>query len=145
MMLRSLLALSMCMAALVVSADDKPPQKTGVVLEPASVGGEPGSVVQVANLIYAGTKTSECFSDHFLRRAEKDSSISTSRRLHSVKLSSEEIYSFPVLIMTVKASFSCWPKSDRTCGNSLNAVGSCWPRLAVRPKLGTDPSDVRWL
>jgi hypothetical protein len=76
-----------------------------VVVDPASVGGEAGSVVQVANLIYAGTKTSECFSDHFLRRAESDSAISTSRRLHSVKLSSEEIFNFPMLIMTGEGEF----------------------------------------
>src|SRR5918992_4171644 len=60
----------------------------GVVPDPETLGGESESVVQVANLIYAGTKTSECFADHFLRRAEQDSSISTSRRLHSVKLAS---------------------------------------------------------
>jgi Domain of unknown function (DUF4159) len=83
------------------SDDDK---KT--VADPASIGGEASSVVQVANLIYAGTKTSECFSDHFLERAEKDSSISTSRRLHSVKLSSEEIYAFPLLIMTGEGEFT---------------------------------------
>lgn len=76
-----------------------------VVVDPASVGGEAGSVVQVANLIYAGTKTSECFSDHFLRRAESDSAISTSRRLHSVKLSSEEIFNFPMLVMTGEGEF----------------------------------------
>jgi hypothetical protein len=76
-----------------------------VVADPASVGGEAGSVVQVANLIYAGTKTSECFSDHFLRRAESDSAISTSRRLHSVKLSSEEIFNFPMLVMTGEGEF----------------------------------------
>lgn len=104
MMFRTILSLSCCVMAATAIADDKPP-KANVVLEPASVGGEPGSVVQVANLIYAGTKTSECFSDHFLRRAEKDSSISTSRRLHSVKLASEEVYNFPVLIMTGEGEF----------------------------------------
>jgi hypothetical protein len=77
----------------------------GVVPDPETLGGESESVVQVANLIYAGTKTSECFADHFLRRAEQDSSISTSRRLHSVKLASEEIYNFPVLIMTGEGKF----------------------------------------
>ena len=41
------------------------------VPDPASVGGEPASIVQVANLIYAGTKTSECFADHFLRRGAR--------------------------------------------------------------------------
>ncbi len=105
-MLRNVVTWSLvCCMACVSLADDKK-GKSDVVSEPASVGGEPGSVVQVANLIYAGTKSSECFSDHFLRRAEKDSSISTSRRLHSVKLASDEIYSFPVLIMTGEGEFT---------------------------------------
>ncbi len=35
-------------------------------------GGEPDGIVQVANLVYAGTKSSRCFSDHFLIKAEKE-------------------------------------------------------------------------
>lgn len=76
------------------------------VPDPPSVGGETVSLVQVANLVYAGTKTSECFADHFLRRAEQDSAISTSRQLHSVKLASDEIYDFPLLIMTGEGEFT---------------------------------------
>lgn len=79
---------------------------TRIVLDPDSLGGEAESVIQVANLIYAGTKTSECFADHFLRRAEQDSAISTSRRLHSVKLASKEIYNFPLLVMTGEGEFA---------------------------------------
>jgi len=76
-----------------------------VVADPNSQGGEAASVIQVANLIYAGTKTSECFADHFLRRAEQDSAILTSRRLHSVKLASAEVYNFPMLVMTGEGEF----------------------------------------
>lgn len=91
------------------SADGKS-KTASVVADPNSSGGEAESVVQVANLIYAGTKTSECFADHFLRRAEQDSAISTSRRLHSVKLASEEIYNFPLLIMTGEGEFVLKPE-----------------------------------
>jgi len=68
-------------------------------------GGEPDGIVQVANLVYAGTKSSRCFSDHFLIKAEKETVISTSRRFHAVKLSSENIYEFPMLIMTGEGDF----------------------------------------
>ena len=83
--------------------------------EPASadsrhVGGEPESIVQVANLVYAGTKSSHCFSDHFLARAEKESAISTSRRFHAAKLASDEIFSFPLVIMTGEGSFQLTDK-----------------------------------
>lgn len=76
-----------------------------MVPEPQDVGGEPDGIVQVANLIYAGTKSSQCFSDHFLARAENESSISTSRRFHAVKLSSPELFDFPMVIMTGEGSF----------------------------------------
>jgi hypothetical protein len=87
-------------------AEDVDKATADVIAEPASAGGEAESVVQVANVIYAGTKTSECFADHFLRRAEQSSSITTSRRLHSVKLADDEIFSFPMLIMTGEGAFT---------------------------------------
>jgi hypothetical protein len=73
--------------------------------EAKTVGGEPAGVVQVANLVYAGTKSSKCFSDHFLIQAEQDSSISTSRRFHAVKLASSELFDFPLVIMTGEGTF----------------------------------------
>jgi hypothetical protein len=76
-----------------------------VVPDPPDVGGEPEGIVRVANLIYAGTKSSKCFSDHFLTQAEQDSTISTSRRFHAVKLSSDELFEFPLVIMTGEGSF----------------------------------------
>jgi hypothetical protein len=68
-------------------------------------GGEPDGIVQVANLVYAGTMSSRCFSDHFLIKAERESAISTSRRFHAVKLASQQIYEFPLLIMTGEGTF----------------------------------------
>lgn len=78
---------------------------TTVVPDSKQVGGEPDGVVQVANLVYAGVKSSHCFSDHFLVTAEKDSAISTSRRFHAVKLASDEMFNFPLVIMTGEGSF----------------------------------------
>jgi hypothetical protein len=89
----------------------KPARDTGkgagkIVQEPKQTGGEPDGIVQVANLVYAGTKSSQCFSDHFLIQAEKESSISTSRRFHAAKLGSEEVFGFPLVIMTGEGEFS---------------------------------------
>jgi hypothetical protein len=99
------LTLCLLLTATLVMAGDKDKASRDSIPDPKTVGGETESVVQVANLIYAGTKSSECFADHFLRRAEQDSSISTSRRLHSVKLSSDEVFNFPLLIMTGEGEF----------------------------------------
>lgn len=79
--------------------------KSGPVPDPRQIGGEPDGIVQVANLVYAGTKSSHCFSDHFLIKAEKESAISTSRRFHAVKLGSESVFEFPLVIMTGEGDF----------------------------------------
>ncbi|MFN0055045.1 MAG: DUF4159 domain-containing protein [Planctomycetales bacterium] len=83
-----------------------------VVPEPQQPGGESQSIVQIANLVYAGTKSSKCFSDHFLVKAEKESAISTSRRFHAVKLASAELYSHPLIIMTGEGEFTL-PDQER--------------------------------
>jgi hypothetical protein len=80
-------------------------EPSAVIPDAEQSGGEPDGVVQVANLVYAGTKSSRCFADHFLVRAEKESAISTSRRFHAVKLSSKSIYEHPLLIMTGEGNF----------------------------------------
>lgn len=80
--------------------------------EPKQVGGEPDGLVQVANLVYAGTKSSKCFSDHFLVKAEKESAISTSRRFHAVKLGSDDLFDFPMVIMTGEGTFTL-PERER--------------------------------
>jgi hypothetical protein len=100
----------MLLCALCLGAD--PPPATQPASEASAVGGEPQGTVQVANLIYAGSKTSKCFSDHFLIQAEKDSSITTSRRFHSVKLSSQELFDFPLVIMTGEGAFEL-PDAER--------------------------------
>jgi len=117
-----------------------------VVPEPKDIGGEPDGIVQVANLIYAGTKSSTCFSDHFLTRAEKDSAISTSRRFHAVKLSSDELFDFPLVIMTGEGNFEL-PDAERQNlrkfiegGGLLLASASCsspdWDR-SFRAEMAT--------
>jgi hypothetical protein len=83
-----------------------PAGATAGIPDPKQVGGEPEGIVQVANLIYAGVKSSHCFSDHFLMAAEKSSTISTSRRFHAVKLASGELFDYPLVIMTGEGDFS---------------------------------------
>lgn len=99
--------------------------------EAKQAGGEAAGVVQVANLVYAGTKSSKCFSDHFLVQAERDSSISTSRRFHAVKLASDELFEFPLVIMTGEGAFEL-PEHERSNlkrfidrGGFLLASASC--------------------
>ena len=89
---------------------DKAPTPSGAragesPLSNAISAGEEASRVQTANLIYAGVHSSVCFSDHFLTLAETESSISTSRRFHSVKASSPDLFKHPLVIMTGEGAF----------------------------------------
>src|SRR5688572_25309016 len=111
---KAILMSALCMALL--GADPKPeakpepapaaPSASAVVPDPKQAGGEVEGVVQVANLVYAGTKSSKCFADHFLVEAEKKSAISTSRRFHAVKMGAEELFEFPLVIMTGEGNFT---------------------------------------
>ncbi len=66
--------------------------------------------VQCGNLIYAGTKTSRCFSDEFLSMVQQKTSIKTERRFKPVKLASEELFQFPFVIMTGEDDFNLTAK-----------------------------------
>ncbi|MDF1851432.1 MAG: DUF4159 domain-containing protein [Verrucomicrobiales bacterium] len=63
------------------------------------------SIVQCANLIYAGTKTSRCFSDQFLTNMQQKTAIPVERRFRSVKLASDELFDYPFVMMTGESSF----------------------------------------
>jgi len=133
-------------------ADDRPAGTgQGMVPEPKQIGGEPEGIVQVANLVYAGIKSSQCFSDHFLIQAEKETAISTSRRFHAVKLGSEEIFAFPLMIMTGEGDFRLPPQERENLkeylqgGGFLLASAGCsskeWDR-AFRREMATLFPDV---
>jgi hypothetical protein len=121
-------------------AEAKP--AAGIVPDPRQSGGEPDGIVQVANLVYAGTKSSHCFSDHFLIVAEKESAISTSRRFHAVKLGSDQVFEFPLVIMTGEGDFQLTEEERQNLrryverGGLLLASASCsspdWDRAFRR-------------
>lgn len=62
-------------------------------------------VVQCANVIYAGNKTSRCFSDAFLTTVQRKTTIVTERRFKPVKLDSPELFDYPFLVMTGEGDF----------------------------------------
>lgn len=87
--------------------------------------------VECGNLIYAGTKTSKCFSDEFLSTVQRKTSIATERRFKPVKLASDELFKFPFVVMTGEGTFSL-PQKERdhlkkylSNGGFLLASASC--------------------
>lgn len=65
-----------------------------------------GEMVECANLIYAGTKSSVCFSEHFLSTVASATSINTSRKFKPVKLADKEIFQFPFAVITGEGAFT---------------------------------------
>ena len=98
--------------------------------------------VECGNLIYAGTRTSKCFSDEFLTTVQQKTSIATERRFKAVKLADDELFRIPFVIMTGEADFNL-PKKERENlkkylenGGFLLASASCsneaWSRSFER-------------
>ncbi len=65
-----------------------------------------GETVECANLIYAGTKSSVCFSEEFLSTVASETSINTSRKFKPVKLAEKEIFHFPFAVITGEGTFT---------------------------------------
>lgn len=73
--------------------------------KPADGSAAASEAVQCANLVYAGTRSSVCFSDAFLAAVAEDSTVNVARRFRSVKLSADELFAFPFAIMTGEGAF----------------------------------------
>jgi len=65
-----------------------------------------GDAVECANLIYAGTKSSVCFSEEFLSAVATETSVNTARKFKPVKLAEREVFRFPFGIMTGEGAFT---------------------------------------
>ena len=94
--------------------------------------------------MYAGTKSSRCFSDHFLIKAEKETSISTSRRFHAVKLSSDNIYEFPLVIMTGEGDFQLSAAERETLPATPSGGGFAGLGRLFVDRMGPRVSAARW-
>ena len=81
----------MFLAAVALGAEKE--KITGVSEGKSSEGG--GDQIECANLIYAGTKKSVCFSEKFLSAVGQHTTIQSVRKFKLVKLSSEELFRYP--------------------------------------------------
>ncbi|MGD9611450.1 MAG: DUF4159 domain-containing protein [Kiritimatiellia bacterium] len=88
--------------------------------DPAAQGDQ---AIRCANLIYAGTETSRCFSDQFLSSMQQLTAIPTERRFKSVKLASDELFAFPFVVMTGEANFSLTAQERENLKKYLSSGG----------------------
>jgi len=71
----------------------------------AEAPADSSDVVECANLIYAATKSSVCFSEEFLSTVASQTSIKTARKFKPVKLGEKEVFRFPFAVMTGEGVF----------------------------------------
>ncbi len=67
---------------------------------------ERGDTIDCANLIYAGTRSSVCFSEEFLSTVASESTVKTSRKFKPVKLADPEVFRYPFAVMTGEGAFT---------------------------------------
>lgn len=117
----------------------------------AKAGTSRMDAVQCANLIYAGSKSSVCFSDKFLDSLREVTHIETDTGFTAVKLSTEDAFNFPFAIMTGEGSFTLFEderhhlKSYLTRGGFLLASAGCsspeWDRSFRREFAAIFPGE----
>lgn len=81
------------------------------------------ALVKCANLVYAGSKTSQCFSDRFLTTTDRETNIRTGIRFEQVKLSQPELFEYPFAIMTGEGLFSMLPEERQNLRSYLERGG----------------------
>jgi len=121
-------------------------------LEAGAATEDAEGIVQVANLVYAGTKSSRCFADHFLIKAQRETTIATSRRFHAVKLTGDQLYQYPLVIMTGEGDFHLAEKERQSLrkyierGGFLLASAGCssteWDRAFRREMAAIFPDNA---
>lgn len=82
----------------------------------------PGSI-KAANLIYAGNKTSKCFSSEFMKVLEQETGIPTSSKFDEVKLVSTKMYRYPFAVMSGEGSFALTEAERESFRNYLTRGG----------------------
>lgn len=94
------------------------------------------TVLQCGNLIYAGTQTSVCFADRFLRDVAKQTTLSVNTRFCPVRLDAEAVFDYPFCVMSGNENFSLSEKERSQLRRYLSQGGF----LLVSPGC----SDEKW-
>lgn len=81
------------------------------------------SDLQCANLIYAVSKSSVCFSDQFLATVRRETNCKPQQNFASVKLASEEMFEYPFAVMTGEGQFQLTAEERRTLKSYLTRGG----------------------
>lgn len=81
------------------------------------------NTVAIGNLVYAGDRSSVCFSDRFLGTVNKETNLRVDPKLHQVKLGSPELYYFPFCVLSGEKSFELTEKERENLRRYLMGGG----------------------
>lgn len=118
---------TLTLAAAVMALVGQDPIVTARVEQPADTNER----IQCANLVYAGTKSSVCFSDAFLKTLDEETNIDADVGFTPVKLRSDDLYKYPFAVMTGEGNFTLLEQERRnlkaylTRGGFLLASAGC--------------------
>jgi len=80
-------------------------------------------LVQCANLVYAGSKSSRCFSDKFLKELSDISFVDADTAFTPVKAGTEDLFNYPFSIMTGEGNFSLFEEERKNIKSYLERGG----------------------
>lgn len=103
-----------------LAASEVAPLDAAVAESPATL--QPG-LVHCANLVYGDNRSSVCFSSEFLAQANQETHIRTHDRFIPVHLESQELYQFPIAVMTGEGGFSLTEPQRANLREYLQAGG----------------------
>ena len=79
--------------------------------------------MKCANLIYAGSKSSVCFSSKFLKTVQQDTNLNTDKDFTPVRLDSDSLFEFPFAVMTGEGSFTLREQERKNLREYLDRGG----------------------
>jgi hypothetical protein len=62
--------------------------------------------IHCANLVYAATKSSACFSDKFLDTVGRETNCQPDKKFKTIKLATSDLFNFPFSVMTGEGGFA---------------------------------------
>ncbi len=80
-------------------------------------------VVKCANLIYAGSMTSKCFSEKFLNTVNRETNVKTEARFEQTKLAKPELFEYPFAVMTGEGLFNLLEQERQNLKSYLERGG----------------------
>ncbi len=86
-------------------------------------GQEKKEPLQCANLIYAGSKSSVCFSSMFLDTVKRETNCEPATDFTPVRLAKEEMFKYPFAVMTGEGEFTLLDKERQMLKDYLSRGG----------------------